>query len=90
MEKREAIANLLFSTEFDDQVVYTLSLPGSRLHSRRPFHHSFLWAYPSLPSNTQGAPKGIGLSSWRFNIGAGSAEQGDASDIKVIPCFPWV
>jgi O-glycosyl hydrolase len=26
--------------------------------------------------------KGIGLSMWRFNIGAGSAEQGDASGIK--------
>ncbi|MCR9065388.1 MAG: xylanase [Cytophagales bacterium] len=29
-----------------------------------------------------GSPKGIGLSMWRFNLGAGSAEQGDASDIK--------
>lgn len=27
-------------------------------------------------------PKGIGLSMWRFNLGAGSAEQGDASGIK--------
>jgi O-glycosyl hydrolase len=26
--------------------------------------------------------KGIGLSMWRFNIGAGSAEQGEASGIK--------
>ncbi|MCB4807879.1 xylanase [Tamlana sp. 62-3] len=29
-----------------------------------------------------GSPKGIGLSAWRFNIGAGSMEQGEASDIK--------
>jgi len=29
-----------------------------------------------------GQPKGIGLSMWRFNVGAGSAEQGTASDIK--------
>ena len=29
-----------------------------------------------------GQPKGIGLSLWRFNIGAGTAEQGDASGIK--------
>jgi len=29
-----------------------------------------------------GSPKGIALSLWRFNIGAGSAEQGDRSDIK--------
>ena len=28
-----------------------------------------------------GSPEGIGLSLWRFNIGAGSAEQGLASDI---------
>ncbi len=28
-----------------------------------------------------GNPLGIGLSLWRFNIGAGSAEQGDASNI---------
>ncbi|MGZ3872618.1 MAG: glycoside hydrolase [Mucilaginibacter sp.] len=29
-----------------------------------------------------GSPKGIGLSAWRFNIGAGTAEQGDSSGIK--------
>jgi hypothetical protein len=29
-----------------------------------------------------GSPEGIGLSLWRFYIGAGSAEQGDASDIQ--------
>lgn len=28
-----------------------------------------------------GAPKGIGLSMWRVNLGGGSAEQGDASGI---------
>lgn len=32
-----------------------------------------------------GRPKGIGLSVWRFNLGAGSAEQGDASGIR----DPW-
>ncbi|SHH72531.1 glycoside hydrolase [Flavobacterium defluvii] len=31
--------------------------------------------------DADGNPKGIGLSLWRFNLGAGSAEQGDASDI---------
>jgi len=31
--------------------------------------------------DTDGNPKGIGLSLWRFNLGAGSTEQGDASDI---------
>ncbi|MBL3655839.1 glycoside hydrolase [Fulvivirga sediminis] len=29
-----------------------------------------------------GNPKGIGLSLWRFNLGAGSAHQGDLSGIK--------
>lgn len=47
LEKREKIADLLFSQEFD----------------------------------SQGNPKGIGLSLWRFNIGAGSAMQGEESGI---------
>ncbi len=29
-----------------------------------------------------GKPKGIGLSIWRFNLGAGSAEQGDSAQIN--------
>ncbi|TCD07588.1 beta-glycosidase [Pedobacter frigidisoli] len=32
--------------------------------------------------DAKGQPKGIGLSAWRFNIGAGTLEQGDASGIK--------
>ncbi|UUF13696.1 MULTISPECIES: glycoside hydrolase [Flavobacterium] len=32
--------------------------------------------------DADGNPKGIGLSLWRFNLGAGSSEQGDASDIN--------
>jgi len=31
--------------------------------------------------DADGNPKGIGLSLWRFNLGAGSTEQGDGSDI---------
>ena len=31
--------------------------------------------------DANGNPKGIGLSLWRFNLGAGSSEQGDTSDI---------
>jgi O-glycosyl hydrolase len=31
---------------------------------------------------TNGQPEGIGLSMWRFNLGAGSAEQGDDSGIE--------
>ncbi|WP_282071968.1 glycoside hydrolase [Polaribacter atrinae] len=48
LDKKEAIADLLFSTE----------------------------------KNADGTFKGIGLSTWRFNIGAGSAEQGVESSIK--------
>jgi len=35
----------------------------------------------SLDADSAGNPKGIGLSLWRFNIGAGSYEQGDSSGI---------
>ncbi|WP_205509828.1 glycoside hydrolase [Longitalea arenae] len=38
----------------------------------------WLFSMDTLPD---GSPKGIGLSLWRFNIGAGSYEQGAASDI---------
>ncbi len=46
-EKKNRIAELLFSSETDER----------------------------------GNPKGIALSSYRFNIGAGTAEQGEASNI---------
>lgn len=32
--------------------------------------------------DANGQPQGIGLSAWRFNIGAGTMEQGDSSGIK--------
>jgi len=51
LEKRERIADLLFSTSVD----------------------------------SSGNPEGIGLSIWRFNIGAGSAKQGEESGIT----DPW-
>lgn len=39
----------------------------------------------------QGNPLGIGLSAWRFNIGGGTAEQGDSSGIsdplRRVECF---
>jgi hypothetical protein len=38
------------------------------------------WLF-STQNNKTGQPKGIGLSLWRFNIGAGSTEQGDKSGI---------
>jgi O-glycosyl hydrolase len=42
------------------------------------------WLF-SRDTAEDGAPEGIGLSIWRFNIGAGSVEQGDASGIE----DPW-
>lgn len=35
----------------------------------------------SVDTASDGSPKGIGLSLWRFNIGGGSYEQGDTSNI---------
>ncbi len=39
------------------------------------------WLF-STETDRNGKPKGIGLSVWRFNLGAGSAEQGDSSQIN--------
>lgn len=39
----------------------------------------------SRETDEHGNPKGIGLSIWRFNLGAGTAEQGEGSDIG----NPW-
>lgn len=43
------------------------------------------WLF-STENDANGQPKGIGLSLWRFNVGAGSAEQGEASQIA----SPWM
>ncbi|MCH4251809.1 MAG: xylanase [Prevotella sp.] len=39
------------------------------------------WLF-SMAKDASGKPRGIGLSLWRFNLGAGSAGQGDASHIQ--------
>lgn len=39
------------------------------------------WLF-SLDTMKDGSPKGIGLSLWRFNLGAGSTQQGEESGIK--------
>jgi hypothetical protein len=39
------------------------------------------WLF-SQETDASGTPKGIGLSLWRFNIGAGSSEQANQSKIK--------
>ncbi len=36
----------------------------------------------SKETDDKGNPRGIGLSMWRFNVGAGSAEQGELSGIR--------
>ena len=38
------------------------------------------WLF-SKELDIEGNPKGVGLSAWRFNIGGGTAEQGDSSRI---------
>lgn len=47
------------------------------------------WLF-STENHENGQPKGIGLSLWRFNVGAGSAEQGEASQIASPGCVPNV
>ena len=39
------------------------------------------WLF-STENDANGQPRGIGLSIWRFNLGAGSAEQGDSAYIN--------
>ena len=39
------------------------------------------WLF-STKNDANGQPRGIGLSVWRFNLGAGSEEQGDSSHIN--------
>ncbi len=39
------------------------------------------WLF-STENDATGKPKGIGLSIWRFNLGAGSEEQGDSAQIN--------
>lgn len=39
------------------------------------------WLF-STENDDNGKPKGIGLSIWRFNLGAGSEEQGDKAQIQ--------
>ena len=39
------------------------------------------WLF-SIETDAAGQPRGIGLSLWRFNLGAGSAEQGREAQIN--------
>eukprot|EP00668_Euglena_longa_P005994 GGOE01007105.1.p1 GENE.GGOE01007105.1~~GGOE01007105.1.p1 ORF type:complete len:571 (-),score=104.41 GGOE01007105.1:1380-3068(-) len=46
-----------------------------------PKRHAIADLLFSTAMDAAGKPKGIGLSGWRFNVGAGSAEQGSKSGI---------
>ncbi len=52
---------------------------GNWPDTKRQAIADLLFSADTLPD---GSPKGIALSMWRFNIGAGSAAQGDNSGIK--------
>lgn len=56
-----------------------------RLMAARKQNQVADWLF-STENHENGQPKGIGLSLWRFNVGAGSAEQGEASQIA----SPWM
>ena len=47
------------------------------------------WLF-STENDANGQPKGIGLSLWRFNVGAGSTEQGENSQMLLPGCVPNV
>ena len=52
---------------------------GNWPEAKRLVMADWLFSKDTLPT---GQPKGIGLNAWRFNIGAGSASQGDGSQIE--------
>lgn len=51
------------------------------LWPKKQQEHIADWLF-SMKRDASGKPLGIGLSLWRFNLGAGSAGQGDASRIQ--------
>lgn len=58
---------------------WSLQFAGNWPDSKRNAMADLLF---SQELDINGKPKGIGLSLWRFNIGGGSAEQGEASGIS--------
>jgi len=57
---------------------WTVQMVGQWPEEKKEQMARWLFSMDTLDS---GQPAGIGLSAWRFNIGAGSAEQGEASQI---------
>lgn len=70
---QQTIANFAASDAWAGQFV------GNWPAAKREAIADLLFSQEASPS---GQPKGIGLSMWRVNLGAGSAEQGEASGIK--------
>ena len=59
--------------------VWTCQFVGNWPDAKRNEIADLLFSHDTYQDGT---PKGIGLSVWRFNIGAGSAQQGKASGIR--------
>jgi len=58
---------------------WSCQFAGNWANEKKNAIADWLFSMDTLPN---GNPKGIGLSIWRYNLGAGSAEQQDRSGIK--------
>jgi O-glycosyl hydrolase len=74
-------ANLRYQTiqNFGASDAWSCQFVGGWPEAKREAIADWLFSTDTL---ADGSPKGIGLSLWRFNIGAGTAEQGAASGIR--------
>ncbi|WP_240635599.1 glycoside hydrolase [Hymenobacter rigui] len=72
-QPRQTIANFAASDAWSCQFV------GNWPAAKKEAIADLLFSTATGPG---GQPRGIGLSMWRFNLGAGSAEQGEQSGIK--------
>ena len=65
--------------DFGASDCWTADFVGKHFSDRQK-ENAARWLF-SQQMDAGGNPEGIGLSAWRVNLGAGSAEQGDGSDI---------
>jgi O-glycosyl hydrolase len=65
--------------DFGASDCWTADFVGKHFPDRQK-ENAARWLF-SQQMDAGGNPEGIGLSAWRVNLGAGSAEQGDGSDI---------
>lgn len=73
-QKKQTVHNFGSSDGWSTQYVGKYFTESKKEHLAE-----LLFSCDTLPNGT---PKGIGLSSWRFNIGAGTSEQGTSSRIS--------